>query len=228
MYYTENDFRLYHHGIKGMKWGVRRYQNPDGTYTDLGKKMKRVGRTSSDISKEARKYGSKIKSDVVSVMHRAGAKPYGLEHMYKTDESINRKLKKKASENDDISLKDAVRFTAVSSDRDFVRNYNSIKRGLEDKGYTETRCKNYFVLYKQGKVKHKSVQCNFKNEDGYEFEIQFQTPSSQKAKDKKVPIYEEARRTDVSPSRLKELERQMDILAESVSDPVGIERIKSH
>ncbi len=28
---------LYHHGIKGQKWGVRRFQNEDGTYTDAGK-----------------------------------------------------------------------------------------------------------------------------------------------------------------------------------------------
>ena len=29
---------LYHHGTKGMKWGVRRYQNKDGTLTDAGKR----------------------------------------------------------------------------------------------------------------------------------------------------------------------------------------------
>lgn len=34
-YYGEE---LYHHGIQGQKWGVRRYQNPDGTLTDEGKK----------------------------------------------------------------------------------------------------------------------------------------------------------------------------------------------
>lgn len=28
---------LYHHGIQGQKWGVRRYQNPDGTLTNEGK-----------------------------------------------------------------------------------------------------------------------------------------------------------------------------------------------
>ena len=33
----ENEF-IYHHGIKGQKWGVRRYQNEDGTLTAAGKK----------------------------------------------------------------------------------------------------------------------------------------------------------------------------------------------
>lgn len=32
---THNE--LYHHGILGQKWGIRRYQNPDGTLTEEGK-----------------------------------------------------------------------------------------------------------------------------------------------------------------------------------------------
>ena len=35
IYRSENE--LYHHGIKGQKWGVRRYQNKDGTLTKEGK-----------------------------------------------------------------------------------------------------------------------------------------------------------------------------------------------
>ena len=32
---------LYHYGVKGMKWGVRRYQNKDGTLTAAGKRRAR-------------------------------------------------------------------------------------------------------------------------------------------------------------------------------------------
>ena len=45
---------LYHFGIKGKKWGVRRYQNHDGTLTAAGKK--RYARDA--IEKEFNKYDS--------------------------------------------------------------------------------------------------------------------------------------------------------------------------
>lgn len=44
---------LYHHGIKGQRWGVRRFQNPDGTLTDAGKKryQKELNRASNKKEK---------------------------------------------------------------------------------------------------------------------------------------------------------------------------------
>lgn len=48
---------LYHHGVKGQKWGVRRYQNYDGTRTALGKRHSYVGEgridTIGDVVRQA-------------------------------------------------------------------------------------------------------------------------------------------------------------------------------
>lgn len=37
MYYIIQPNELRHHGIKGQKWYVRRFQNEDGSYTEAGK-----------------------------------------------------------------------------------------------------------------------------------------------------------------------------------------------
>ena len=38
-----NDNYLAHHGIKGQKWGVRQYQNTDGSLTAEGRRRYGVG-----------------------------------------------------------------------------------------------------------------------------------------------------------------------------------------
>lgn len=65
---------LYHHGILGQKWGVRRYQNYDGTLTDAGKKRlekkdvkwakknsdKIMTKAKKSVQKDLNRYGNQL------------------------------------------------------------------------------------------------------------------------------------------------------------------------
>ena len=45
---------LYHYGVPGMKWGMRRYQNADGSLTNAGKA--RYAKIKSDIDKAGERF----------------------------------------------------------------------------------------------------------------------------------------------------------------------------
>ena len=52
---VENE--LYHWGVKGMKWGVRRYQNKDGTLTKAGQKRYERDQRENSGKKKGNKVG---------------------------------------------------------------------------------------------------------------------------------------------------------------------------
>lgn len=46
---------LFHHGIKGQKWGIRRFQNEDGSYTKAGKERRRSISSSTESGDKSEK-----------------------------------------------------------------------------------------------------------------------------------------------------------------------------
>lgn len=67
---------LYHYGVKGMKWGVRRYQYSDGTLTPTGKKRYQNNSDSEMFNRVSRMMNSKVKNVVNTARTQITGKQY--------------------------------------------------------------------------------------------------------------------------------------------------------
>lgn len=134
------DNELYHVGVKGMKWGVRRYQNKDGSLTPAGKK--RYGR---DVQENNAK-----KKDNRIVIDGPDAKRWAREDLSRTKDAVDassdmvRQLKKidestrsrskqtmDLSKMSDQELRDRINRANLEKQYNDIFGSNTVSRGRE-------------------------------------------------------------------------------------------------
>lgn len=85
--WTNYNDELYHHGIKGQKWGIRRFQNEDGSLTPAGEK--RYGTIENyNSAVERRKKNWKTAGKVALGVAATAAVGYGIHRVAKAYKGI--------------------------------------------------------------------------------------------------------------------------------------------
>ena len=111
-----DNYYLEHSGVLGMKWGIRRYQNKDGTLTSAGKK--RAAKLAAKYNKLVEKKDS---SENNTVNSKTSTKKKSIKDM--TNEELSAAISRKKLEND---YKEAYPTKQVKKGDSFVKKVGGI------------------------------------------------------------------------------------------------------
>jgi len=164
---------------------------------------------------EAKKHEPNITKDLKEIEGTEGSILQGLEHRFKGRKRIIEKLQK----NPDRKIRDALRYTYQLEDDNYASGIEEILSKLKEKGYNISAVRNYWG---DPQNPYNGININLRLEDGYEFELQFHTAQSLKAKDKIHQIYEKQRiLSDRHDPEYMKLNDEMFSIEDKVNVPKG-------
>lgn len=148
---------LEHHGIKGQKWGIRRFQNEDGSLTEAGKRRlerkdnRWIKRNATKIHNKAYKKSQKEMRKVTKqldrkYMIRSDSERNGRRYMNEYNQNLARIMNTKVGDLESPSGR-VVRFVAK-------RGEYGVHTALADKGYNMNKVKS--GIWNDGRVAYKS------------------------------------------------------------------------
>lgn len=121
MYLILND-ELYHHGIKGQRWGVRRFQNADGTRTAAGKKREKIGMA------EGKPVGVKLANGDILFVDSNELRKYGPDKTVQNTLARNKEAERKKNKTKLSDEERELEKELLKDDPDYARALKDIKK----------------------------------------------------------------------------------------------------